>query len=306
MRLRSANESHFHPWEISILLWAQARLYLTASEGSQYLEFVDAAVDELSRCVDQARDLQEIGVGGQEQANIAWSLTILQETMPPKSASLLARIFYESSRTCEKEGAIQLEHAHQLWQAIFVLQEDTPEAVKDVPAWFRDYLQEIWHVEKTRKKKSSARHKALSQTLNLMGVAHRNEHDEDIDVAIILKNDASWTHESHDGVSNDAKLVAVEFDGPNHFTRPVIEASGKSMTPRALGHTVLKYRLLKKQGWTVVRVPYYEFDKIPFWSSMERQRYLQRLLKTHGNVRFSSADYSEYKAPPLSKRSRFD
>ena len=80
----------------------------------------------------------------------------------------------------------------------------------------------------------------------------------------------------------------------------------KKNPPRALGHTVLKYRLLKKQGWTVVRVPYYEFDRIPFWASMERQRYLQRKLKTHANIRFSGVDKSEYKAPTPNKQSRFD
>ena len=94
---------------------------------------------------------------------------------------------------------------------------------------------------------------------------------------------------------------AVEFDGPNHFTRE--NTLGK---PRALGHTVLKYRLLKKQGWTVVRVPYYEFDKIPFWASMERQRYLQRLLKTHPNMHFSNNDVSEYKVIVPNRITRFD
>jgi hypothetical protein len=101
--------------------------------------------------------------------------------------------------------------------------------------------------------------------------------------------------------------VAVEFDGPNHFTRQRILRDGsKPEQPRALGHTVLKYRLLKRQGWTVVRVPYFEYDKIPFWASMERQRYLQRLLKTHGNLRFSTVDRSEYKPHVPNRQTRFD
>jgi hypothetical protein len=29
-----------------------------------------------------------------------------------------------------------------------------------------------------------------------MGVEHYNEHDEDIDVAIVLKGNAVWTHET--------------------------------------------------------------------------------------------------------------
>jgi hypothetical protein len=143
-------------------------------------------------------------------------------------------------------------------------------------------------------------------------VDHINEHDEDIDVAIILQPNAAWVHETEMdelGVESREKskqmLLAVEFDGPNHFTRQDDSAS-KSDYPRALGHTVLKYRLLKKQGWTVVRIPYYEFDRIPFWASMERQRYLQRKLKTHANLRFSDIDVSEYKALTPNRRSRFE
>mmetsp|Transcript_18524 Transcript_18524/g.29969 ORF Transcript_18524/g.29969 Transcript_18524/m.29969 type:complete len:106 (+) Transcript_18524:2-319(+) len=105
----------------------------------------------------------------------------------------------------------------------------------------------------------------------------------------------------------------MEFDGPHHFT--VMASTGEDlwaidngvkMTPRVLGHTVMKYRLLKEKGWTVVRIPYYEFDKIPFWASMERQRYLQRALKTHDKIVFSDVDISEYKAMPPTRHSRFD
>ena len=53
--------------------------------------------------------------------------------------------------------------------------------------------------------------------------------------------------------------VAVEFDGPSHFTKMLQVAPGeKPEPPRALGRTALKYRLLKRQGWTIVRVPFYE------------------------------------------------
>jgi len=103
-------------------------------------------------------------------------------------------------------------------------------------------------------------------------------------------------------------LLYDRFDGPAHFTkqRNFYGVQVTKEPPRALGHTVLKYILLKKQGWTVIRIPFYEFDRIPFWASMERQRYLQRKLKTHENLRFSGADVSEYKAHVPNKQSRFD
>ena len=132
-----------------------------------------------------------------------------------------------------------------------------------------------------------------------MGITHFNEYDEDIDVAMILPQKSIKTNKSNKEEQNKSLVrhVAVEFDGPSHFVR-----DGR----RPLGETLLKYRCLKLQGWDVVRVPYQEFDKIPFWASMERQRYVQRKLKTHESIRFSEVDVSDYSEIPDDRRSRFD
>lgn len=292
----------FHTWEISVLLWVQARLYLKQSQSQVFSDFTRVAPNWLLNKIQGVTSMDRVGIGSQERANLAWSLTVLEAYDTPASVELLQRIFEEASSSGRKSEFIQLEHAHQLWQALYVMEFEYPEAVQNVPVWFRDFLKEKWSIEKSRRKTSSARHRSLSQCLDLMGVAHYNEHDEDIDVAIVLKDNTVWTHKATRDDQGDAVLkVAVEFDGPNHFTRE--DTRGK---PRALGHTVLKYRLLKRQGWAVVRVPYYEFDKIPFWASMERQRYLQRLLKTHANIRFSEVDISEYKVIVPNRKSRFD
>lgn len=259
----------FRTWEVSVLLWAQARLYLREPEGGIFEKFASEAPNWLSRSLHQySESLEGIELGPQEQANLAWSLTVLEHYHSAEEIRLLKAIFQEASASSERRHVIQLEHAHQLWQALYILEEDCPSAVEDVPRWFRDYLQEKWSVEKARRKKSSARHRSLSDTLNLMNVAHYNEHEEDIDVAIVLREEASWTHQTHEGDDAGSTKVAVEFDGPNHFTRETENTNGTRQRPRALGHTVLKYRLLKREGWTVVRVPYFEFDKIPFWASM--------------------------------------
>ena len=305
----------FHPWEASILLWAQARLFLTEHDGVEFEEFAEDAPLFFLKALRESRgSFAESRIGPQEQANIVWSLVILEKYHSTEAMILIDLIFAEAARSCKENKSMQLEHAHQLWQAYVMLEEDCPNAVKRVPEWFVSYLKEKWILEKARLKKSSARHRSLSSTLELMGVSHINEHDEDIDVAIILQPNANWVHETDmdddeiyetgfDG--EDHVSVAVEFDGPNHFTR-INTDSPTPQPPRALGHTVLKYRLLKKQGWTVVRVPYYEFDKIPFWASMERQRYLQRKLKTHANIQFSEVDVSEYKTLTPNRKSRYD
>jgi len=292
---------------------------LTEQEGVEFDEFTeDAPLFFLKALHEKRGSFIESRIGPQEQANIVWSLVILEKYHSPEAIILIDLIFQEAARSCKENRSIQLEHAHQLWQAYFMLEEDCPEALKRVPEWFVSYLRGKWSLEKSRDKISSARHQSLSSTLQLMGVDHINEHDEDIDVAIILQPNAVWVHQtdmddeiSDLGTDGENHIsVAVEFDGPNHFTRVSNNSNETSPsrleTPRALGHTVLKYRLLKKQGWTVVRVPYYEFDKIPFWASMERQRYLQRKLKTHANIEFSDVDVSEYKQLTPNRKSRFD
>jgi RAP domain len=302
-----ATSLQWKAWEICILLWAQARLYLTGSQSPVFRDFAKRAVTDINKALRQGSTFQGMDIGPQEQANIAWSLTVLEMYNSSDAIELLQSVFAEAEISRERDGVIQLEHAHQLWQSLYLLQDECPKCIEAIPRWFQEYLQEKWLIEKSRPKISSARHLSISKTLTLMGVAHYNEHDEDIDVAIVLKPDASWTHETESSSVQFGVRVAVEFDGPYHFTRQRRTVAGSRVEPpRALGHTVLKYRLLKKQGWTVVRVPYYEYDKIPFWASMERQRYLQRLLKTHGNLRFSHVDVSKYKALVPNRGSRFD
>lgn len=284
--------------EINTLLWALARMNL---KDGVFNVFGTKAIRSINAALDGSHSLEEIGLGRQEQANICWSLTVLQ-LYDEEAKKLLSQIFSDFSSSCRESGIVQIQQAHQLWQSLFLLNDEFPGCIENVPRWFYDFLSERWKEEKSRTKISSARHQSLSKTLSLMGVAHYNEHDEDIDVAIILKPQASWTHETIDSKSIEGMKVAVEFDGPYHFTRQYDGAG----PPRALGHTVLKYRLLKSQGWTVVRIPFYEYDKIPFWASMERQRYIQRLLKTHGNIQFSDVDTSNYKAPVSNRSSRFD
>lgn len=51
--------------------------------------------------------------------------------------------------------------------------------------------------------------------------------------------------------------VAVEADGPSHFSR----TPGPSGRLLQLGATAMKRRHLTRLGWTVVNVPYSDWDK---------------------------------------------
>ena len=49
------------------------------------------------------------------------------------------------------------------------------------------------------------------------------------------------------------RRIALEFDGPSHFTRNTLEP---------LGHTRLRDRLLSAMGWHVVSIPFFEWGKL--------------------------------------------
>ena len=49
------------------------------------------------------------------------------------------------------------------------------------------------------------------------------------------------------------RRIALEFDGPSHFTRNTLEP---------LGHTRLRDRLLSAMGWHVVSIPFFDWDRL--------------------------------------------
>jgi hypothetical protein len=49
------------------------------------------------------------------------------------------------------------------------------------------------------------------------------------------------------------RRIALEFDGPSHFTTNTLEP---------LGHTRLRDRLLSAMGWHVVSIPFFDWDRL--------------------------------------------
>ena len=94
------------------------------------------------------------------------------------------------------------------------------------------------HREKARKVTVSNGQREVGESLQRLGVAHELEHITadglfSIDLAIVDRR------------------IALEFDGPSHFTRNTLEP---------LGHTRLRDRLLSAMGWQVVSIPFFDWD----------------------------------------------
>jgi hypothetical protein len=68
-------------------------------------------------------------------------------------------------------------------------------------------------------------------------------------------------------VISDGRFIAIEVDGPFHF--PV-----NARTP--LGHTMIRRRLLRAAGWSVIPIPWYDWFSMETWD--DRLKYLAHAL----------------------------
>jgi hypothetical protein len=56
------------------------------------------------------------------------------------------------------------------------------------------------------------------------------------------------------------RRIALEFDGPSHFTSNTLEP---------LGHTRLRDRLLSAMGWHVVSIPFFDWARLHYPEQMD-------------------------------------
>ncbi|CDP19087.1 unnamed protein product [Coffea canephora] len=92
---------------------------------------------------------------------------------------------------------------------------------------------------------------------------------------LLVSTGLDWVKEYEmEGYTLDAVLVdikvALEIDGPTHFSR-------NSGVP--LGHTMLKRRYIAAAGWKLVSVPHQEWEELQ--GEFEQLDYLRRILDDH-------------------------
>ncbi|CAB1107579.1 unnamed protein product [Ectocarpus sp. CCAP 1310/34] len=233
------------------------------------------------------------GMRAQEIANLAWALAVMGEA----DVELLQELLRSAQA---QRSNFTLIESHQLYQVYLLWGKDMPELWKELDGEFLMALKRRWTDNQQRTKRSSCSH---------LEISHENESEHDIDIEVVGVGLASedWDFRSFSAGTGpnpadpaEVRLkLALEVDGPAHFTKN---------TARPLGHMVLKHRTLSKMGWTVVSIPFLEWDPIPFWSSMEKKRYLQRKLGITRTIFFGGTDCSSFKgwSTRLGKPSRFN
>ncbi|KAA6419711.1 MAG: hypothetical protein FRX49_10435 [Trebouxia sp. A1-2] len=241
---------HCNDQELSNCLWAVARL--AHHPGPNLMIRFCEALDTLLAS-GRPPALQAC-------ANMLWALGVLGSA---NNATVMRIVQFMSQKDCEDLLSTQY---HQLFQALLLARIEAQMAGNKqlassllIPAALQDEAVRHWKVM-MRSSRVSMFHQDVSDVIAAMQIEHQMEYlAEDgifsVDVAVI----------------RDDQKVAIEVDGPYHYTHN---------THQPLGHTLLRRRLLTALGWTVVSVPYFDWGRL--YSGPHKAIYLARLLTHHG------------------------
>lgn len=229
--------------ELANSLWAYARFaYHPGRVMASFLSVMERRMDEFE---------------GQGCTNSLWALAVLKATHSAAFVGLLQR-YVALERSAASFGELQY---NQVLQAVLLAQFEArggrvawrPEV--DLPESVVDRALAAWASQQMSTQLSGF-HLDVSEGLTRLGVPHLLEYLVardllSIDIAVI----------------DDGRKLAIEVDGPFHF--PV-----NARTP--LGHTMIRRRLLRAAGWTVLSIPWYEWFAMNTWD--ERLQYLTEIL----------------------------
>ncbi len=191
-------------------------------------------------------------MNAQNVANTLWALATLGWQANAKMVDTFVNLVDALYGNC---GLMELDSSHlsQLLQAHLASQflglglVTLPSSILEVAV--RAYR------EKARKVTVSNGQREVGESLHRLGIPHELEYITadglfSIDVAVVDRR------------------VALEFDGPSHFTTHT--------TLEPLGRTRLRDRLLSAMGWRVVSIPFFEWDRLH--QAEQRDAYVEHRL----------------------------
>lgn len=220
----------FRPQELVQIMWAFACM-------NHPIDFLFDSLDVLAVGKLDAQAATFKGFSQQQLASLAWSSAVLGRMERPWFISLWncinARSAAWTSEVDRKPKGAQ--HLCQLYQANLAIRLECADSVLSTDRELEATINEAWEKEKAASKLTSGDHREVDRLLvGATGRAWVSEYEGapySLDLALV-----------------EAK-VALEIDGPTHFSR-------NSNTP--LGHTVLKQRLLRAAGWNLIPIPFHE------------------------------------------------
>eukprot|EP01025_Chloroclados_australasicus_P007272 TRINITY_DN12326_c0_g1_i3.p1 TRINITY_DN12326_c0_g1~~TRINITY_DN12326_c0_g1_i3.p1 ORF type:complete len:443 (-),score=37.19 TRINITY_DN12326_c0_g1_i3:389-1597(-) len=227
--------------------------YTFAILNYRHQECMDVLVAEVVR-----RDAEGITYTGQQCCNILWALAILDRLTINEWYMFKKHLLKE-----DKENLLDSSYT-QIYLAYLVLRMSQDEECSKYPdemqaAALEKFSQDLKEVH------ISKLHQEVSKCLNELGVAHRNEcmvEEGLFSIDIIIEEDCLLGH----------KKVAIEVDGPGHFT---------ANTNQELGTTLVRRSILKQFGWTVLSIPFFKWRSL---QCQDRKEYLSQLVQPYTNI----------------------
>ncbi|MBM3200802.1 MAG: hypothetical protein FJZ56_00145 [Chlamydiae bacterium] len=176
-------------------------------------------------------------------ANLAWSFAIKS----PQDAEFFAMVKSQIQDHCVTDY-----NDRQLMQLRYVHLHVQPHSL--IPNhWRLPRMQEV-HRFSNFQKEVTAKFKSLG--IEFSEEYYESAFHHNIDIALVRQR------------------IAIEVDGPNHYALE---------TREPLGATVLRNNLLRKSGWKVVLIPFWEWNRLN--NQREKTAYIQRKLKDHVEIK---------------------
>ena len=220
-------------------LWAFATIGWQAGEGAMRCALKGAAVRVAP------------SMNAQEVANTVWAMATLGWQPNAEMAAAYQQLvvaMVADGGLLQLSAALwsQLLQAHLASQLLGLGLITLPQSMLDVAVKARR--------EDARKVTVSNAQLEVGESLRRLCVSHELEYITadglfSIDLAVVDRR------------------MAIEFDGPSHFTRNTLEP---------LGHTRLRDRLLSAMGWHVVSIPFFDWDRLQRPEQMDA--YVQQRL----------------------------
>ncbi|CAL8470056.1 g9598 [Coccomyxa elongata] len=194
---------------------------------------------------------------------VAWSLTVagcLPHPLLRKIRSLVGDL-----RDLDDASLSQL---YQTELAMRLREDTSPQSPVQAPMRAEDVFRECYNMGKVRHKSGRLWEQLLARGKRHITAIHMEvaKSVESLGGAFLIEHD---TEEWSVDIGFLDHQLAIEVDGPSHFT---------NNTLKPLGPTLLKRRLLAARGWEVVAVPYFHWNKLQ--TDYERQLYLYLALQS--------------------------